>query len=47
LPARGKKFQKGIENYCLLKIIHSGHQVLHENHIKEILPALLTTPGND
>jgi pimeloyl-ACP methyl ester carboxylesterase len=47
LPSRGKKFQKGIENYCSLKIIHSGHQVLHENHIKEILPALLTTPGND
>lgn len=47
LPSRGKIFQKGIEDYCSLKIIHSGHQVLHENHIKEILSALPTTPGND
>ncbi|MBS1919714.1 MAG: alpha/beta hydrolase [Bacteroidetes bacterium] len=47
LPVRGKKFQKGIESFCTIKIIPSGHQVLHENHIKEILPALLTTPGNE
>lgn len=47
LPSRGKRFQKGIGDHCSLKIINSGHQVLHENHIKEILPALLTTTGND
>lgn len=37
----GEKFRKGIEEYCTLSVIHSGHQVLHEKHIEEILPALL------
>lgn len=41
LPVRGEKFMKGIEEYCTLSVIHSGHQVLHEKHIQEILPALL------
>ncbi len=41
LPVRGEKFRKGIEGYCTLSVIHSGHQVLHEKHVKEILPALL------
>ena len=41
LPARGEKFRKGIEGHCILSVIHSGHQVLHEKHVKEILPALL------
>lgn len=41
LPARGKKFIRGIEEHCTLSVIHSGHQVLHEKHIQEILPALL------
>jgi len=41
LPARGEKFQKGIEEYCELKIIESGHQVLHEKHAEEIMLALL------
>jgi pimeloyl-ACP methyl ester carboxylesterase len=40
-PVRGKKFMKGIDPYCTLSVIHSGHQVLHEKHINEILPALL------
>jgi pimeloyl-ACP methyl ester carboxylesterase len=40
IAARGKKFKKGIEKFCRLSIIHSGHQVLHEKHIQEILPAL-------
>lgn len=40
LPARGEKFKKGIEKHFTLTVIHSGHQVLHENHIQEILPAL-------
>jgi pimeloyl-ACP methyl ester carboxylesterase len=41
LSSVGEKFKKGIEEYCTLSIIHSGHQVLHEKHIEEILPALL------
>ncbi|HEY6502718.1 MAG TPA: alpha/beta hydrolase [Chitinophagaceae bacterium] len=41
LPARGEKFMKGVEEYCTLSVIHSGHQVLHEKHVAEILPALL------
>lgn len=41
LPVRGEKFMKGIEEHCSLAVIHSGHQVLHEKHALEILPALL------
>ncbi len=41
LPARGEAFQKGIEDFCSLTILDSGHQVLHENHVAQILPALL------
>lgn len=40
LSSRAKKFQTGIEEWCTLDIIHSGHQVLHEKHIEEIKPAL-------
>jgi len=41
LSSVGEKFKQGIEEQCSLSIIHSGHQVLHEKHIEEILPALL------
>lgn len=41
LSSVGEKFKKGIEQQCTLSIIHSGHQILHEKHIEEILPALL------
>jgi pimeloyl-ACP methyl ester carboxylesterase len=41
LSSVGEKFKKGIEEFCTLTVIHSGHQVLHEKHIEEILPALL------
>jgi pimeloyl-ACP methyl ester carboxylesterase len=41
LSSVGEKFRNGIEEYCTLTVIHSGHQVLHEKHIEEILPALL------
>jgi hypothetical protein len=34
------KFRKGIEEYVSVHEIQSGHQVLHEKHIKEILPLL-------
>ena len=40
LPIRGEKFRRDIEEYCTLKIIDSGHQVLHEkygDYIKEAL----------
>lgn len=41
LPVRGENFKKGIEEFCTLTVIDSGHQVVHENHVKQILPALL------
>ena len=41
LSSVGERFRKGIEEYCAVTIINSGHQVLHEKHIQEILPALL------
>lgn len=41
LSSVGEKFRKGIEDNCSLSVIHSGHQVLHEKHVEEILPALL------
>jgi pimeloyl-ACP methyl ester carboxylesterase len=42
LPVRGEQFQKGIEAYSVLKVIASGHQVLHEKHAEEIMAALNT-----
>lgn len=44
LASVGEKFRKGIEAHCTLRVIHSGHQVLHEKHAEEILPALLPEP---
>lgn len=41
LPVRANKFKRGIEQHCSISLIHSGHQVLHERHVSEILPALL------
>ncbi len=41
LPVRGEKFCKGIEPFCTLKVIRSGHQVLHEKHSEEIFQAIL------
>lgn len=40
LSAVGEKFKKGIEEYCSLTVVESGHQVLHEKHAAEILPLL-------
>lgn len=40
LSSVGEKFKKGIEGQCDLSIIRSGHQVLHEKHVEEILSAL-------
>ena len=44
LSSVGEKFRKGIEEQCSITILHSGHQVLHEKHVQEILPALLPSP---
>jgi pimeloyl-ACP methyl ester carboxylesterase len=41
LPNAGQRFCNGIESNCRISIIHSGHQVLHENHVAEILPSLI------
>ncbi|OSZ81504.1 hypothetical protein CAP36_09810 [Chitinophagaceae bacterium IBVUCB2] len=41
LSSVGEKFKKGIEECCTISVIHAGHQVLHEKHADEILPALL------
>lgn len=43
LSSAGEKFRRGIEQYCLLKVIASGHQVLHEKHATDIVNAL--SPG--
>ena len=40
LSSVGDRFKKGIEDQCTITVIQSGHQVLHEKHIAEILPAL-------
>ena len=39
---RGEKFRTGIESFCTLQIIPSGHQVLHEKHMAVILELLKT-----
>ncbi len=36
----GENFSRGIEQFCSLKIIASGHQVLHEKHSDDIVKAL-------
>ena len=41
LASVGEKFRKGIVEYCTISVIPSGHQVLHEKHVEDILPALL------
>jgi pimeloyl-ACP methyl ester carboxylesterase len=41
LPVRGEKFRKGIEAQVQLRIIASGHQVLHEKHGPDIRQAIL------
>ena len=40
LPVRGKKFRQGIESFCTLQIIDSGHQVLHPRNAAQILKLL-------
>ena len=41
MPSRGEKFRNGIEDFCTITVIDSGHQVVHENHVQQLLPALL------
>jgi hypothetical protein len=40
LPEHGEKFRKGIEMHCNVSVIESGHQVLHEKHVNDILRQL-------
>lgn len=40
LSSVGEKFRKGIEQQCSLRVIPSGHQVLHEKHVQDILQSL-------
>ena len=40
LSGVGEKFRKGIEGYCIISVIESGHQVLHEKHVKDIVDQL-------
>lgn len=42
LSGRGRIFSRGIEQYCQLRIINAGHEVLHKSWAEEIT-ALLTT----
>ena len=35
--SRGKKFRNGIESFCTLQVIDSGHQVLHEKNLRHII----------
>jgi pimeloyl-ACP methyl ester carboxylesterase len=37
VPGPGKKFTKGIESFCTLQVIDSGHQVLHEKNARHII----------
>lgn len=39
-PGKGQQFIRGLENQARLRIIQSGHQVLQEKHVQEILNAL-------
>lgn len=41
LSVVGEKFRKGIEQYCTVSIIESGHQVLHEKHVTDIINQLI------
>ncbi|MCG2613145.1 alpha/beta hydrolase [Terrimonas sp. NA20] len=40
LPERGEKFRKGIEEYCSIKVLNGGHQILQEKFIADIIEAL-------
>jgi pimeloyl-ACP methyl ester carboxylesterase len=40
LSSVGRRFREGIEEYCTVTEIESGHQVLHEKHVEDILAAL-------
>lgn len=41
LSARGEKFRKGIEATCSIRVINSGHQLLHEKHAREIVESIM------
>jgi pimeloyl-ACP methyl ester carboxylesterase len=37
---RGEKFRKGIESFCTLHIIQTGHQVLQEKQVNHIIQSI-------
>lgn len=37
---RGEKFRAGIESFCTLQVIKTGHQVLQEKHVDQITSLL-------
>ena len=37
---RGEQFRKGIEPYCLLKVLPAGHQLLQTHHLQAFLSLL-------
>lgn len=39
-PRAGKKFGRGLETLIRIREIPAGHQVLHQKHLADILPAL-------
>jgi pimeloyl-ACP methyl ester carboxylesterase len=39
-PQAGKKFARGLENLIRIREIPAGHQLLHQKHLADILPAL-------
>lgn len=40
LSSVGERFKKDIPLQCTLDVIHSGHQVLHEKHAREIMQSI-------
>lgn len=40
LPGPGERFCKSVEANCRISIIDAGHQVLHENHVEQMVPSL-------
>lgn len=40
LPSRGEKFRKGVENYCTVRVLPAGHQLLQAKYLDAIIDAL-------
>lgn len=42
LPVRGERFRRGIEPYCTIELIESGHQLLQEKNYHTIVKHLVS-----